>query len=97
MEDKNNIVLNRKEKRFELYVKDHTATLYYEVYQPSVWLLTHTLVPDPLKGQGIGSRLVKQVLTYCQENQIRIIPECSFVVAYLQKHPQWKSLLFEQE
>lgn len=96
MEEKD-LILNKNAKRFELPVKGHMATLYYEVYQPSVWQLTHTLVPDPLKGQGIGTSLVKKVLEYCQKHQIRIIPECSFVIAFLQKNPEWKTLLFEQE
>jgi predicted GNAT family acetyltransferase len=91
------IHLNKEKKRFELKADGHMATLYYDPYEPSVWSLTHTLVPDPLKGKGIGSGLVKQVFAYCQENQIRIIPECSFVVSYIQKHPEWKKLLFEQE
>ncbi len=89
--------LNKEKKRFELKADGHMATLYYDPYEPSVWSLTHTLVPDPLKGKGIGSRLAGQVLTYCRENQIRIIPECTFVVAYIKKHPEWKDILFEQE
>ncbi len=89
--------INKERKRFELKADGHMATLYYEPYEPSVWMLTHTLVPDPLKGKGIGSSIVKQVLEYCQQNQIRIIPECSFVLHYLRKHPEWKTLLFEQE
>lgn len=93
----NKIQINKEKKRFELKANGHLATLYYEPYEPSVWSLTHTLVPDPLKGQGIGSRLVDQVLTYCRENQIRIIPECTFVVSYIKKHPEWKDILFEQE
>ncbi len=93
----NKVQINRDKKRFELKANESTATLYYEPYEPSVWSLTHTLVPDPLKGKGIGSDLVKQVLEYCKENQIRIIPECPFVVSYIKKHPEWKQLLYEQE
>lgn len=93
----NKIALNKNKKRFELKVDGYLATLYYEVYEPSVWLLTHTLVPEPLKGKGIGSNLVSQVLSYCQEKQIRVIPECPFILSFIQRHPEWKVLLFEQE
>lgn len=94
---KNEISLNKEKKRFELKEGDHLAKLTYKVYEPSVWILTHTLVPDALKGKGIGSELVKQVLQYCSDNHIRVIPECSFVVAYIKRHPEWEKLLFEQE
>ncbi len=93
----NKVQINKDKKRFELTADGNMATLYYEPYEPSVWSLTHTLVPDPLKGKGIGSGLVRQVLEYCKEKQIRIIPECTFVVSYIKKHPEWKELLFEQE
>ncbi len=96
MENKK-ISIDKEKKRFELKLDDHLATLHYEVYEPSVWRLTKTLVPNQLRGKGVGSELIQQVLEYCEKNLIRIIPECNFVVHYLEKHPEWEKLLFEQE
>ncbi len=91
------IVINESKKRFESKVGDLEAVLYFEVYEPQVWMLTHTLVPDPLKGKGLGSGLVTHVLEYCEKNNIRIIPECPFVQWYIEEHPEWKRILFQQE
>ncbi len=91
------IILNEEKKRFELKVDAHTAVLYFERYEPLVWMLTHTLVPDPLKGKGLGSRLVKHVFEHCEKNNIRIIPECPFIQAYIKRHPEWEKLLFSRE
>jgi predicted GNAT family acetyltransferase len=92
-----NLIFNADEKRFEMMVDNAKATLFIEEYSPSVWIFTHTLVPDPLKGKGIGSELLEKVLTYCQEHKIKVIPECSFVAAYFRRHPQWQSLLNSNE
>jgi len=91
--NEHNFVFNIDKKRFELIVDDSIATLYIEEYAPNVWIFTHTLVPDPLKGKGIGSELLEKALKYCQEHKKRVIPECSFVAAYFHRHPHWQSLL----
>jgi predicted GNAT family acetyltransferase len=91
------LVINEEKKRFELKIEDHLAVLYFEVYESQVWMLTHTLVPDPLKGQGFGSKLVDLVLGYCENNSIRVIPDCPFVRSYIKRYPEWKRILFEQE
>ncbi|PWE00301.1 GNAT family N-acetyltransferase [Marinilabilia rubra] len=90
------ISINKDKKRFELQVDHHTAKLYYEAYEPSVWRLTSTQVPGDLKGQGVGSSLVKQTVQYCRNNHIRVIPECPFIVKYMDRHPEMKDVLFEQ-
>ncbi len=55
--------------------------------------LLHTVVPPPSQGEGIGSGLVEQVLRYAQEHDLRIVPSCPFVAAYLQEHPEYQSLV----
>lgn len=84
---------NIESKRFELVINETKALLYYEVYSDSVWVFTHTLVPDPLKGKGIGSMLLEKVLHYCRAQKIRVVPECTFVAAYFRRHPEWNDLL----
>jgi hypothetical protein len=89
------ITHNEEKRRFELQMDGHKAMLNYRPVQPAVWSLNHTFVPRELEGQGIGSGLVRHVLTHCRNNGIRVIPQCPFIEAYIRRHPEWKDLVFE--
>lgn len=87
------IIHNSTRHRFELVVEGSMAVLCYEPHTEEKWILNHTYVPDQLKGKGIGSELLQFALAYCRENQIKVVPECSFVSAYFRRYPQWQDLL----
>ncbi|MFO8001342.1 MAG: GNAT family N-acetyltransferase [Marinilabilia sp.] len=89
------IIHNQEKQRFELQVDEHKAMLSYKRLLPEVWSLNHTFVPGKLEGQGIGSELVRHVLTHCLNNDIRIIPACPFIEAYIRRHPEWSDLVHE--
>lgn len=49
----------------------------------------HTLVPPPIAGQGVAGRLVEAMVADARENNFRIAPVCSYVVAAFKQHPEW--------
>jgi len=49
----------------------------------------HTLVPKQIGGRGIGSALVEALIADAGEKGFRIVPECSFVSAKFEQHPDW--------
>jgi predicted GNAT family acetyltransferase len=53
----------------------------------------HTEVPPELGRKGIGSRLIKGVLDQVRADGLTVIPRCPFVKAYIDKHPDYASLL----
>jgi predicted GNAT family acetyltransferase len=86
-------VIDRPERsRFELVVDGHIAFAAYR-RDGDILTLTHTIVPEALAGQGIGTKLIGGVLKLARARQERIVPECSFVVAYLEKHPEDRDLV----
>ena len=74
-------------KRYELAVGDQVAVVTYNLSEPNL-MITETLVPVALEGQGIASRLAKHVLSDAQERGLLILPVCPFFSSYLQKHPE---------
>jgi predicted GNAT family acetyltransferase len=52
-------------------------------------LFLHMGVPPALEGRGIGSALVRAGLSYAREQGYHIVPLCSFVAAYLRRHPEY--------
>lgn len=47
------------------------------------------LVPPEIGGRGIAGRLVEAMVADARENQFRIRPVCSYVVAAFARHPEW--------
>ncbi|MCY7352131.1 MAG: N-acetyltransferase [Cytophagaceae bacterium] len=82
---------NEANHRFELVVEGQTAVVEYTRTGQSV-ALNHTEVPKVLEGQGVGSAIVEKTLRYLEANRLRLVPRCSFVVAYLKRHPEWERL-----
>jgi predicted GNAT family acetyltransferase len=56
-------------------------------------VFTHTGVPAACQGQGLAARLVEAGLQWAQAQGLKVVPACSYVQSYLQRHPQWQSLV----
>lgn len=78
---------NAERHRYELPVGDETAVVVYNLSERNL-MITETLVPEALEGQGIASRLAKHVLAGARERGLLILPVCPFFSAYLKKHPE---------
>lgn len=59
-------------------------------------VFTHTVVDDDHEGQGIGSILVRAALDDVRSGECRVVPECSFVEAWIARHPDYQGLLAPQ-
>ena len=51
-------------------------------------VLAHTVVRPDLRGGEIGSQLVQHVLDDVRPRGLPIVAECTFVAAYLRRHPE---------
>jgi len=78
--------------RFEIHTGGHTAVLEY-THKERALVFTHTGVPPALEGQGIGSRLLRAGLDYARGSGLQVVPLCSFMAAYIQRHPEYQDLV----
>lgn len=78
-----------EKNRFEVHVEGLTAIAEYKLF-PGGIAYTHTEVPKELGGKGIGSFIAKGVLDYAQEHNLHVKPYCSFIKAYIDKHPEYQ-------
>ena len=82
---------NKAKQRYELSVDGHIAASYYEVVD-GVVTFVHTEVPAELGGKGIGSKLIAGALDLVRADGLKVIAECPFVKAFLDKHPDYQDL-----
>jgi len=95
MDTKNyKLIVNEGESQFEFQIGNQTALIEFAIESQKIYL-THTEVPQDLQGNGVASELVKQTLTHIKEQNLIVMPLCSFVAKYIDNHPEWHSLLSE--
>jgi predicted GNAT family acetyltransferase len=86
------VIDNRDQHRFELVEDGHVAFAAYRI-DGDVITFTHTIVPPEIGGRGIASRLIGAALADVQARGLKVVPQCAFVAAYFQKHPELGGLL----
>lgn len=52
-------------------------------------MFTHTEVNQNMEGQGVASALIRQALEQTRTDHKWVIPMCPFVVAFIQRHPEY--------
>ena len=67
---------------------DHIGRLTW-VDRGGVRVAEHTIVPPAIGGRGIAGKLVDAMVFDARENQFKIEPVCSYVVAKFDEHPEW--------
>ena len=95
-DDSNRIVVrhNAEERRFEADVSGEISVAEYEE-RGTEMIMTHTYVPPTLRGRGIAEKLVRVALEHARDERLRVVPACSYVAAFIRRHPEFQPLLME--
>lgn len=87
-------VNDRIRKQYQLRLdKDLMAVVDYVETDDNEIILAHTGVPPELAGKGAATTLIKLVLQDIKDRGMHVAPVCSFVSAYIERHPEWSSLI----
>ena len=84
---------NERERRFEaaLYGSD-LAIAEYRRREDRI-IFTHTEVPGPYEGQGVGEKLVRTALDYARQEGLKVVPRCPFFAAFIRQHEAYQDLV----
>ncbi len=83
---------NAARQRFEANVDGQLCVADYQLRGNVVWM-THTGVPPAVGGRGIAAELVRVALAWADEHGYKVEPSCSYVEAYMRRHPETHKLL----
>ena len=86
------ITLNTDASRFETVIDGITAYLSFVRLPDGNLVYDHTIVPKELGGRGLGGKLVQHALDWAAGQGVKVRPDCSFVKAYIERHPQYQPL-----
>jgi predicted GNAT family acetyltransferase len=86
------VVHNIGATRFEVHLEGRLAVCAYQEVDGVVHL-THTEVPPTEQGRGVAAALVAAALDWARREGKRVRPRCSYVAAYMRRHPETQDLL----
>lgn len=84
---------NEEESQFETTVDGHTGYAAYELEAPDRIVFTHTIVPDEIGGRGVASAIVKHALDHARAENLKVVPQCGYVAAFIERHPEYQDLV----
>jgi predicted GNAT family acetyltransferase len=90
--DELEVTHNEAQNRFETWIDGQLSKLDY-LRDGTTMVITHVGVHPDLRGQGIAGRLTQVALEYAAKNALRVIPMCSYVAAYIRRHPRYQELM----
>jgi uncharacterized protein len=93
-ENSHTLIDNIAQNQYEFHIDTFVPRIEYIKAKNNIYL-THTEVPKELKNKGIGSKLVKQVFSVIELENLTLIPLCPFVAMYIKRHPEWKKLVMK--
>ena len=62
------------------------------VSEPYQVVLTHTVIPERYSGRGYAASLVQAVLDDIRASDKRVVPVCTYVRAFIDKHPEYADM-----
>lgn len=86
------ITHNAAARRHEAVVDGHLSVCEYELADGRM-IFTHTAVPPELRGRGIAEKLVRAALADARAAGHRVVPACSYVAKFIERHREFADLL----
>lgn len=86
------VIDNKAEAEFVTVVDGHRAVAAYQREGDTI-VFTHTIVPEAIAGRGIASKLIRAALDSARDRGLKVIAQCRFVAAFIEKHPEYRGLL----
>jgi len=87
---------NEQANRYEVERDGRTAILEYSVEGNRV-SFAHTVVPEDMESQGIGSAMARRALDDAREQGLTVLPFCSFVSAFIRRHPEYLDMVPQEK
>ncbi|MEE6281940.1 GNAT family N-acetyltransferase [Georgenia sunbinii] len=82
--------------RYEAHLGDELAGVAEYERRGDVVVLTHTVVEPAAEDRGVGSALARTALDAVRAEGLRARPQCSFMAAWIERHPDYADLVADQ-
>ncbi len=88
----NNVTDNTARSQYELPVEGEIVFARYRRTGNTVAIL-HVEAPVSLRGSGAAGRLMQGIIELARQKNEKLVPLCSYAVAWMKRHPETADLL----
>jgi len=71
------------------------AHITYVYKEDNVIAVDHTYVSPKLRGKAIAAKLLAEVVKMAREENLKVIPVCSYAVVKLTRNDEYKDILYK--
>ena len=72
------------------------AHITYVYEEENVIAIDHTFVSPELRGKSIAAKLLAEVVKMAREENLKVIPVCSYAVAKLTRNDEYEDILYKE-
>src|SRR5690348_11657398 len=72
---------------------EQVGEMHYTMRDPQTMIIDHTEVDEKMEGQGIGKKLLGDLVEYVRGKKIKVIPRCSFAAVTFRRVKEWQDVL----
>ncbi|MEJ2113908.1 MAG: GNAT family N-acetyltransferase [Flavobacteriaceae bacterium] len=88
-------VIHEKENdRFIIYSEGKESFIEYRINDDEINLY-HTYTDPGLRGKGLAALVVRAAFEYAKENNLKVLPTCSYVQAFIKRNDEYSALIAE--
>jgi uncharacterized protein len=91
--DEPRVVRDEHARRYEVFKGDQRAGFVSYRDEQGVRTLIHTEVDPAFKGGGLAGRLARKALDDARAEGLKVVPKCSYIAAYIEKHEEYADLV----
>ena len=82
-------------QRFVMVVEGEEALVAYRMPDENTIDLYRTYVPEVARGRGVAGLLARRALEHARAAGLRVVPTCSYIAGFVDKHPEYSELVRE--
>lgn len=90
-------MLDIKKGTSKYYIGDSedkpSAEMTYVVSGKDILIIDHTSVSDELGGQGVGKKLLKEIVDWARQENRKIIPLCPYAKAQIERNEEYHDVI----
>jgi len=86
------VIHEKENERFVIYLDGNEVYVEYTLEEKEINLY-HTYTHPALRGKGLAALVVRAALEFAKENNLKVIPTCSYVQSFIAKNDTYRELL----
>ena len=86
------VIHEKENERFVMYFDGKEVYVEYTMAGKEINLY-HTYTDPTLRGKGLAAQVVRAAFEFAKENNLKVIPTCSYTQAFLAKNDEYKEIV----